>query len=245
MAPEGAPPLAGVRVVDFGHYIAGPLAGMLLADQGAQIIKVDRPGTRSANAGDAADAMYNRGKTRLELDLKSEAGLAAARRLIAAADVVIENFRPGVMDRLGLGAHVLTERHPRLIYLSLPGFASTDLGKANIRAFEGVLNAAQRAVYRPGLGGPHGRSAAGLHTGPAGLHLRGHSRCAGSHPRPLRTRRERARRGDRGAAARRGAGRHRHTAVPGGQAAGSLRHADHAALPRSASWCRCCAPTCA
>ena len=142
MAPEGAPPLAGVRVVDFGHYIAGPLAGMLLADQGAQIIKVDRPGTRSANAGDAADAMYNRGKTRLELDLKSEAGRAAARRLIAAADVVIENFRPGVMDRLGLGAHVLTERHPRLIYLSLPGFASTDLGKANIRAFEGVLNAA-------------------------------------------------------------------------------------------------------
>ena len=142
MAPEGAPPLAGVRVVDFGHYIAGPLAGMLLADQGAQIIKVDRPGTRSANAGDAADAMYNRGKTRLELDLKSEAGRAAARRLIAAADVVIENFRPGVMDRLGLGAHVVTERHPRLIYLSLPGFASTDLGKANIRAFEGVLNAA-------------------------------------------------------------------------------------------------------
>ena len=142
MPVDGAPPLAGVRVVDFGHYIAGPLAGMLLADQGAQIIKVDRPGTRSANAGDAADAMYNRGKTRLELDLKSEAGRAAARRLIAAADVVIENFRPGVMDRLGLGAHVLTERHPRLIYLSLPGFASTDLGKANIRAFEGVLNAA-------------------------------------------------------------------------------------------------------
>ena len=142
MAPEGAPPLAGVRVVDFGHYIAGPLAGMLLADQGAEVIKVDRPGTRSANAGDAADAMYNRGKTRLELDLKSEAGLAAAKRLIAAADVVIENFRPGVMDRLGLGAHVVTERHPRLIYLSLPGFASTDQGKANIRAFEGVLNAA-------------------------------------------------------------------------------------------------------
>ncbi|MDE0227280.1 MAG: CoA transferase [Spirochaetaceae bacterium] len=142
MPADGAPPLAGVRVVDFGHYIAGPLAGMLLADQGAEVIKVDRPGTRSAGSGDPADAMYNRGKTRLELDLKSEAGLDAARRLIAAADVVIENFRPGVMDRLGLGAHVLTERHPRLIYLSLPGFASTDQGKANIRAFEGVLNAA-------------------------------------------------------------------------------------------------------
>ena len=148
MPADGAPPLAGVRVVDFGHHIAGPLAGMLLADQGAEVIKVDRPGARSADRadraapGDAADAMYNRGKTRLELDLKSAAGLAAAWRLIAAADVVIENFRPGVMDRLGLGAHVVTERHPRLIYLSLPGFASTDQGKANIRAFEGVLNAA-------------------------------------------------------------------------------------------------------
>ena len=142
MPADGAPPLAGVRVVDFGHYIAGPLAGMLLADQGAEVIKVDRPGTRSADSGDPADAMYNRGKTRVELNLKSEAGVAAARRLVAAADVVIENFRPGVMDRLGLGAHVLTERHPRLVYLSLPGFASTDQGKANIRAFEGVLNAA-------------------------------------------------------------------------------------------------------
>ena len=142
MPADGAPPLAGVRVVDFGHYIAGPLAGMLLADQGADVIKVDRPGTRSAGAGDPADAMYNRGKTRVELDLKSEDGLAAARRLVAAADVVIENFRPGVMDRLGLGAQVVTGRHPRLVYLSLPGFASTDLGKANIRAFEGVLNAA-------------------------------------------------------------------------------------------------------
>ena len=142
MPADGAPPLAGVRVVDFGHYIAGPLAGMLLADQGAEVIKIDRPGTRSAGAGDPADAMYNRGKTRVELDLKSEDGVAAARRLIAAADVVIENFRPGVMDRLGLGAQVVTGRHPRLVYLSLPGFASTDLGKANIRAFEGVLNAA-------------------------------------------------------------------------------------------------------
>ena len=142
MPADGAPPLAGVRVVDFGHYIAGPLAGMLLADQGAEVVKVDRPGTRSAGAGDPAEAMYNRGKTRIELDLKSEDGVAAARRLIAAADVLIENFRPGVMDRLGLGAQVVTGRHPRLIYLSLPGFASTDQGKANIRAFEGVLNAA-------------------------------------------------------------------------------------------------------
>ena len=142
MPADGAPPLAGVRVVDFGHYIAGPLAGMLLADQGAEVIKVDRPGARAAGGGEPAQAMYNRGKTRIELDLKSEDGLAAARRLIAAADVVIENFRPGVMDRLGLGAQVVTGRHPRLVYLSLPGFASTDQGKANIRAFEGVLNAA-------------------------------------------------------------------------------------------------------
>ena len=141
MAGEGAPPLSGVRVVDFGHYIAGPLAGMLLADQGAEVIKVDRPGTRAADRSDPAAAMYNRGKTRLELDLKTPAGVAAAKRLIAAADVVIENFRPGVMERLGLGAKELTAQQPRLIYLSLPGFASTDREKAHVRAFEGVLGA--------------------------------------------------------------------------------------------------------
>ncbi len=138
-ATDGRPPLAGIRVVDFGHYLAGPLTGMLLADQGAEVIKVDRPGhpSRATPAG----AVLNRGKQVVELDLKSDAGREAAQRLVAAADVLIENFRPGVMDRLGLGAAAMTAAHPHLVYLSLPGFAAGEK-RASMRAFEGVLNAA-------------------------------------------------------------------------------------------------------
>ena len=136
---DGLPPLAGIRVVDFGHYLAGPLAGMLLADQGAEVIKIDRPGHPSCAT--PAGAVFNRGKQVVELDLKSDAGREAAQRLVAAADVVIENFRPGVMDRLGLGAAALTDANPRLVYLSLPGFGAGEK-LASMRAFEGVLNAA-------------------------------------------------------------------------------------------------------
>ena len=138
-AGTGLPPLAGIRVVDFGHYLAGPLAGMLLADQGAEVIKIDRPGHPSCAT--PAGAVFNRGKQVVELDLKSAAGRAAAQRLVAAADVVIENFRPGVMDRLGLGAAAMTAAHPRLVYLSLPGFGAGEK-HASLRAFEGVLSAA-------------------------------------------------------------------------------------------------------
>ena len=138
-ASNGLPPLAGIRVVDFGHYLAGPLAGMLLADQGAEVIKIDRPGQPSCTT--PAGAVFNRGKQVVELDLKSAAGRAAAHRLVAAADVVIENFRPGVMDRLGVGAAAMTEAHPRLVYLSLPGFGAGE-EHASVRAFESVLSAA-------------------------------------------------------------------------------------------------------
>ena len=138
-AADGLPPLAGIRVVDFGHYLAGPLAGMLLADQGAEVIKIDRPGHPSCAT--PAGAVFNRGKQVVELNLKSDAGREVAQRLVAAADVVIENFRPGVMDRLGLGAAAITAAHPRLVYLSLPGFGAGEKN-ASLRAFEGVLNAA-------------------------------------------------------------------------------------------------------
>ena len=133
------PPLAGTRVIDFGHYLAGPLTGMLLADQGAEVIKVDRPGQPACAT--PAGAVCNRGKQTLELDLKSAAGRAAALQLVASADVVIENFRPGVMERLGLGPAAMLERNPRLVYLSLPGFFSTEEA-ASLRAFEGILGAA-------------------------------------------------------------------------------------------------------
>jgi crotonobetainyl-CoA:carnitine CoA-transferase CaiB-like acyl-CoA transferase len=136
--------LAGIRVIDFGQYIAGPLTGMLLADQGADVIRVDPPGGPVWDT--PANATWSRGKRSICLDLKQPADLDVARRLMASADVVIENFRPGVMARLGLGAETATAANPQLIYCALPGFASDD-PRAGIRAFEGVVGAAA-ATFR-------------------------------------------------------------------------------------------------
>ena len=106
--------LEGIRVIDFGQYIAGPLAAVMLGDQGADVIHVDPPG--GPRWQHPSDAFFNRGKRRIILDLKTPDGLDAAKRLIDGADVVIENFRPGVMERLGLGAEAMTAADPRLIY---------------------------------------------------------------------------------------------------------------------------------
>lgn len=131
--------LKGLRVIDFGQYIAGPLAAMQLADHGADVIRVDPPGGPRWDT--PANAMWNRGKRSIVLDLKQLENLDIARRLIATADVVIENFRPGVMTRLGLDAVLLSRDHPHLIWCSLPGFASDD-PRAGVPAWEGVLGAA-------------------------------------------------------------------------------------------------------
>jgi len=131
--------LAGVRVIDFGHYIAGPLAAVMLSDQGADVIHVDPPGGLRWKT--PADAFFNRGKRRIALDLKKVSDRATAQRLVDSADVVVENFRPGVMDRLGLGASAMTERHPCLIYCSIPGFAPDD-PRARLAAWEGIIDAA-------------------------------------------------------------------------------------------------------
>ena len=131
--------LDGLRVIDFGQWIAGPLAAMLLADQGAEVIRVD---PRSGPRWDTpANAVWNRGKARIALDLKQSADRRTAEQLIASADMVIENFRPGVMDRLGLGAEQMTNRDERLIYLSLPGFSARD-ERRSTAAWEGVVSAA-------------------------------------------------------------------------------------------------------
>src|SRR5262249_5992949 len=134
----------GIRVIDFGQYIAGPLTGMLLADQGADVIHVDPPGGPIWDT--PANATWNRGKRSISLDLKRPDDLDVARRLMASADVVIENFRPGVMARLGLGAETAMAANPQLIYCALPGFASDD-ARAGVRAFEGVVGAAA-ATFR-------------------------------------------------------------------------------------------------
>ena len=136
--------LEGVRVIDFGQYIAGPMAAMLLGDQGADVVRIDPPGGPRWNT--PANATWNRNKRSIVLDLKQDADRETARRLVASADVVIENFRPGVMERLGLGSAAMTAANPRLVYCSLPGFGADD-PRAQVRAWEGVIGAATGA-YR-------------------------------------------------------------------------------------------------
>ena len=133
-------PYHGLRVLDFGRYIAGPLAAMLFADQGADVVHVERPMKTALN--DPIDAVLQRNKSRVAIGLKSKAGIERVLELVEKADVLIENFRPGVMDRLGLGYEICQSRNPRLIYLSLPGFASTDAENAGLAAWEGVIGAA-------------------------------------------------------------------------------------------------------
>jgi crotonobetainyl-CoA:carnitine CoA-transferase CaiB-like acyl-CoA transferase len=128
-----------VRVLDLGQYIAGPAAAMMLADQGAEVIRIDPPGGPRWKS--PANAVLNRGKASIVLDLKRLEDRKIARRLACAADVLIENSRPGVMARRGLGAEDLTVLNPRLVYLSLPGFSSLD-ADAGVQAWEGVLAAA-------------------------------------------------------------------------------------------------------
>jgi crotonobetainyl-CoA:carnitine CoA-transferase CaiB-like acyl-CoA transferase len=123
-----AAPLAGVNVIDFGQYIAGPGAAMTLAELGAAVIKIEPlSGDQARHVGRYGEAMvraYNRGKRSVAVDLKSEAGLAVAWRLIAGADVVVQNLRPGAVDKLGLGPAAVRARHPRIVYLSISGFPS-------------------------------------------------------------------------------------------------------------------------
>ena len=138
--------LRGVQVLDFGHYIPGPLLGMLLSDQGADVIKVERPGGDPARS-EPAFATWNRGKRSIELDLKTPEGQDNARALAKKADIVIENYRPGVADRLGIGYEVLSKNNPRLLYVSIPGFGE-DNPHRNERGWEGIV-AASTGVYQP------------------------------------------------------------------------------------------------
>lgn len=120
-------PLAGIRVVEFGHYIAAPAATQILSDLGADVIKVEPPTgdqARSIGAyGEGIVCAYNRGKRSVTLDLKDEAQRQAALDLVRSADVLVQNMRAGAMERLGLGAEVITELNPRLVYVSVSGFS--------------------------------------------------------------------------------------------------------------------------
>ena len=133
------PPLSGVRLLDLGYYLAGPLVGMLLADQGAEVIKIEPPSGHSFDH--PVNAVLSRGKQLLSLDLKDKANAPTLTALIKSADILIENFSPGVMDSLGLSTDRLRSLNSNLICLSLPGFAEDDPLVGDAKAYEGIIAA--------------------------------------------------------------------------------------------------------
>src|SRR5581483_5293321 len=131
-------PLAGFRILDLSRVLAGPYATMIMGDLGAEVIKVERPGlgddTRDwgppfVGPDGQQESTYflstNRNKRSIELDLKDGSDLEVLRQMIGWADVLVENFRAGVMDRLGLGPEALAERNSQLVVLSITGFGSS------------------------------------------------------------------------------------------------------------------------
>lgn len=182
-APNWAGPLAGLRVLDFTRVLAGPSAALALADLGAEVLKVEPPET-----GDETRLFppfregvshyflsINRGKKSIVIDLKSESGVALARDLADRCDVLIENYRPGVMERLGLGYETLSARNPRLIYCAISGFGLTgplrDLPSFDIvlQALSGALSVNGEAGGAPTkLGIPLGDLVGGIN-GPMGI----------------------------------------------------------------------------
>ena len=155
--------LSDVRVLDFTHHLAGPYCAKLLADYGADVLKVERPGT-----GDPArrlgpfpnDAPHpeksghflhlNTNKRGITLNLKSRAGAAIARRLCESADVALENFRPGTMERLGLGFETLSERNPKLVMTSISNFGQ-DGPYRDWRGSDAIFYAMGGEMYSTGL----------------------------------------------------------------------------------------------
>jgi crotonobetainyl-CoA:carnitine CoA-transferase CaiB-like acyl-CoA transferase len=160
-----APPLAGVRVVELAQMVAGPGAGLLLADYGADVIKVEPPGgdgarqLRSPTVPDSHPsplfAAYNRSKSLVTADLHEESDKAAVLRLCEKADVVLTSSRPGAMERLGLGYDDLAARNPRLVYAAVTGFGHGPLGRARggvdllVQAESGLMSTTGEVGGRP------------------------------------------------------------------------------------------------
>ena len=184
-------PLAGIRVLDFTRVLAGPAASLALADLGAEVFKIEPPGTGDETRGfppvRGGESHYflaiNRGKKSIVVNLKAPEGLALVKDLAAKCDVVVENYRPGVMERLGLGYDVLAAINPRLIYCSISGYGQYGPLKDN-PSFDIVLQAMSGALSVNGemgampvkLGIPLGDLVGGIN-GPiailAALHERG------------------------------------------------------------------------
>jgi crotonobetainyl-CoA:carnitine CoA-transferase CaiB-like acyl-CoA transferase len=144
-AAGGAAPLAGVRVVEITRFTAGPIAGLVLAGLGAEVIKIESPGgeesrkwTPRFGAVSGYFANYNAGKRSVVLDLRQAEGRRGLEALVADADVLLQNVRPGVMDEIGLGAEAATRRHQRLVYASLNGYG---LDGPKLAALDTVIQA--------------------------------------------------------------------------------------------------------
>lgn len=158
-------PLAGVRVVDFSTLLPGPMCSLLLAKAGAEVIKIERPGRgdemRSYQPSFGTDsvnfALLNEGKRSVALDLKNADALKQAIELVRTADVLIEQFRPGVMDRLGLGYEAMKRLNPGLIYCAITGWgqsgplADTAAHDLNYQAEAGLMGLTAGADGAPGL----------------------------------------------------------------------------------------------
>lgn len=158
--PEGPGPLAGIRVTDFSRLFAGPLCTMILADLGADVIKVEPPSGDEARGfgppflgGEGMNFMaLNRGKRSIVLDLKRDEDRRVAHRLIETSDVLVENFRPGVTERLGIDPSTARRLNPRLVYCSITGFGTS--GPYRDRpALDLILQGMGGVMHRQGRGG--------------------------------------------------------------------------------------------
>jgi alpha-methylacyl-CoA racemase len=159
-----AGPLAGLLVLDFSTLLPGPLASLMLSEAGAEVVKVERPGgedmTRFPPAfgdGSAAWAVLNRGKRVIHADLKDASAIASLMPLVRRADVLVEQFRPGVMQRLGLGFETLRALNPRLVYCSITGYGqegprAQEAGHdVNYQAVTGLLSQSPGTPEAPAL----------------------------------------------------------------------------------------------
>lgn len=151
---ELPPPLLGIRVLDLSRVVSGPFAGRMLSDLGADVVKVEPPeGDLTRRWGDVRHGLsgfytqQNAGKRNVCIDLKADGGVEVVRRLVGAADVLLENFRPTVLDRLGLGWPVLSEANPRLVMLSITGFGQTG-PERDRQAYAPVIHAESGLIAR-------------------------------------------------------------------------------------------------
>ena len=158
-------PLAGFRVLDFTSMVSGPVAGAMLAEQGAEVIKIEPPqGEQMRRGGSAQNGIpaifysCNRGKKSLCVDLKTAEGINVVLDLFAASDVVLQNFRPGVVERMGIGYEAACARNPKMVYVSISGFGQKG-PYAHQRVYDPVIQAlsgatdiqADRVTHEPAM----------------------------------------------------------------------------------------------